>query len=169
MRFTKEEFIKAVNRYKDMSKWIDNLCSELYTKERIDIADSKISDYLYQYFELIEDMCDISKENVFGSDLSYFCFEEEFGENYTDGDVTDAHGNIIPFGTVEDVWNELTKISKNRDIAIKPIQDGKNYKDDIGVCPVCSRVVENTTETFYSYCPECGQKINWDIDDNNDE
>jgi hypothetical protein len=41
--------------------------------------------------------------------IGYFCFDRDFGRNDTLGDITDVNGNIIPFKSIDDLWNILQK------------------------------------------------------------
>ncbi len=41
--------------------------------------------------------------------IDYWIWEEDFGESYKDGDVTDKDGNIIPLKTAFDLYDLLMK------------------------------------------------------------
>lgn len=40
-------------------------------------------------------------------DISYFCWELDFGKNYTEGDVKDSDNHIIDFSSAESLYDYL--------------------------------------------------------------
>lgn len=45
---------------------------------------------------------------------------------------------------------------------------GEHYRDDYAVCPNCDKVFANISDgeivPVVKFCPDCGQKIDWDTD-----
>lgn len=66
----------------------------------------------------------------------------------------------------EEALNEIKK-ALEKQIPIKPFLVGDGYANgklvyDIWICPSCRKDYEIDYEE-HKYCPECGQKLDWDI------
>lgn len=77
MRLTKEEFVEAVNKYKQM------LEEENEVMKVFDIMNPEWigGRWINEYYNLLSKMCELEKDELFGTDLDWFCYETEFGEN----------------------------------------------------------------------------------------
>ena len=56
----------------------------------------------------------------------------------------------------------------------KLIYEGDGYYNgelvyDTAICPRCNRHFDINDEEEYGYCPSCGQKLDWSIDDEDDK
>jgi len=101
MRFTKEEFIKAINTYEEM-------CGE----EREILYNLGVDPewtpggWLGKYYELIEDMCDFTEEELdsaSGTVLDIYCYNLDFGNDWEPGDYV-VEGEDVPLRNAEDLW-----------------------------------------------------------------
>lgn len=54
--------------------------------------------------KLLEAVCEDK-----GNWISYFCYELDFGRDWEPGDVEDKDGKDIPLGTIDDLYNLVTK------------------------------------------------------------
>ena len=66
----------------------------------------------------------------------------------------------------EEALNEIKK-ALEKQIPIKPFLVGDGYANgklvyDIWICPCCRTDYEIDYDD-HKYCPECGQKLDWDI------
>lgn len=66
------------------------------------------------------------------------------------------------FGIVQE------SVDKETPLMVNYISDG--YADgypvhDTATCPNCTRIFEVYDEEHYNYCPNCGQHLNWDTED----
>ena len=99
---SRESFIEVINTYKSMWDFTDELndlfqkyqiCGEIYPPMCIETAI-----YLLEYIFDDKDQW-----------ITYWILWLDFGEDYEDGDVTDANGNIISLKTAEDLYDLLVK------------------------------------------------------------
>lgn len=103
MRLSKEEFIKAINTFRDISREENKAASSL------GIVEWKPMNWVNSYYELLLALCDFSEEELSdpsGTWLDYFCWELDFGALWKFGCVT-IDGKDFPLQTAEDLWNLL--------------------------------------------------------------
>ena len=100
MRLTKDEFCAAVDKYEQMCK------EELEILKILDCSpDWKLSNWLGEYYNLLLTMCDLSDSATdCGSDLSYYCYELNFGKDWKPGAIT-VDGKDFPCRNSEELWN----------------------------------------------------------------
>lgn len=103
MRLTKEEFLRGIDNLERMCKERDIICDALGCNECF------LDDWIWKYYDLIYSLCDFSENGIGVSDLSYFCWEIDFGKDWSPGDITDENGNDVKLKTAEDLWKEITK------------------------------------------------------------
>lgn len=78
----------------------------------------------------------------------------------------------IPLNTTKEELTESTKIAVQaleKQISKKPTYEGDGYADghlvyDTWICPCCEKRYEVDYDN-YDYCPNCGQKLDWEDDD----
>lgn len=56
-------------------------------------------------------------------------------------------------------WIEMAKSALEKQIPKKPIEARRWLYDNGLICPVCSCSIYKLS---FSYCPNCGQKIDWE-------
>ena len=69
-------------------------------------------------------------------------------------------------------WDEIILLQKLVDKEtsksieyISTVGDSDAYPVyDAAICPNCDRKFEVEYEEHYNYCPDCGQKLNWEIE-----
>ena len=116
MRFTKDEFINAINTYQTM------LEEEGKLLDLLNINPEWIpGGWISNYYDMILQMSDIDPtqdDPYYGNDIDYFVFELEFGKKWKPGVIT-VDGKDVPMKTAADLWNLLT-------------DDGEIYGKDLG-------------------------------------
>ena len=76
MRLTKEEFVEAVNKYKQM------LEQEHEIIKVIDVyPEWTPGTWMEAYYELLSKMCELEENGIYGTDLDWFCWDTKFGTN----------------------------------------------------------------------------------------
>ncbi len=79
MKLSKRQFCIAVNTYKEMLEEEEKLLDAL------DITPEwKPGEWINSYYELLTDLCELETDDLYGSDLDWFCFDTKFG---TDKDM----------------------------------------------------------------------------------
>ena len=75
MKLDKKQFCTAVDTYKTM------LEEENQIIDFLDISPNwKCSEWINNYYELLTDLCELEKDDLYGSDLDWFCFDTNFGK-----------------------------------------------------------------------------------------
>ena len=102
---TKEEFcdyIKKIKEYFEFRSQLDNLLNTVI--ESPDLIDTCI--------RMLEDIMGVDKSadwyKDFGSDISYFIFELNFGKEWTENSITTKDGKSIDISTPEKLYDYLT-------------------------------------------------------------
>ena len=76
MKLDKRQFCIAVETYKEMLEEEEKLLDAL------DVAPEwKPGEWINNYYELLEDLCELEVDDLYGTDLDWFCFETDFGQN----------------------------------------------------------------------------------------
>lgn len=76
MKLDKRQFCIAVKTYKEMLEEEEKLLDAL------DVAPEwKPGEWINNYYELLEDLCELEVDDLYGTDLDWFCFETDFGQN----------------------------------------------------------------------------------------
>jgi len=76
MKLSKAQFCIAVETFKEMMEEENDLINAL------DISPEwKPGRWVNNYYELLEDLCELEVDDLYGTDLDWFCFETDFGQN----------------------------------------------------------------------------------------
>ena len=72
-------------------------------------------------------------------------------------------GGIIPQKRAEAIDMAINALEKQ--IPVKAVISGHNnaINTDVGCCPVCNHLPIRACD--HNYCPNCGQKLNWESDE----
>ena len=74
MKLDKRQFCIAVETYKEMLEEEDEFLNAF------DISPEwKPGQWIHRYYELLEDLCELEEDDLYGSDLDWFCFDTKFG------------------------------------------------------------------------------------------
>lgn len=76
MKLTKAQFCEYVNTYEEMIRESDRLAAEFGVG-----GTWKFDEWITNYYQMLTDMCELSEDPSFGTDLDWFCFETDFGKN----------------------------------------------------------------------------------------
>lgn len=101
---TLEKFKKYMNAVKKDYDYMDQA------------SDILNSDFLYENLSGASYVLDILSDIFHDGEndyIGYFCFELDWGKNYEPGDVVTKDGEIIPLGTLEDLYALLVKNLKD--------------------------------------------------------
>lgn len=99
MRLTKDEFCAAVNKYEQMCAEENKVIEALGCN-----FEWKPSLWLSEYYELLIKMCDLPENDLYGTDLDYYCFELDFGKKWEPGTIL-IDDEDIPCRNAEELWN----------------------------------------------------------------
>ena len=74
----------------------------------------------------------------------------------------------IPLNTTKEELTEAIRMSiqaLEKQIPVKAVISGHNnaINTDVGCCPVCNHLPIRACD--HNYCPNCGQKLNWESDE----
>ena len=76
MKLTKEQFCNYINKYKEMTEQENDIVSVLGgTAEWIP------STWLSNYYEMLNDLCDLPEDKYAGTILDWFVFDTDFGSD----------------------------------------------------------------------------------------
>lgn len=75
MKLTKKQFINCVNEYRQMLNEESQILDVL--GGTIEWAPGK---WINNYYSLFSEMCELEDNEMFGTDLDWFCFETNFGK-----------------------------------------------------------------------------------------
>ena len=76
-----------------------------------------VDGYVYQpdcslvLIKVLEKVMNLPVDDRVGSDLSYFCYELNFGRNFKEGDVTDD-GRNVDFSSPESLYDYFTTVKE---------------------------------------------------------
>lgn len=99
---SKSQFIYFINFIKERADAMDKI-NEVFTDE---FEDSIFYPYFKYEAKLVE-LLQIIMRDTDSEWISYFIYEKEFGDNYKDGDVSEADGTAIPMGTAGELYDFL--------------------------------------------------------------
>lgn len=105
---SKNEFVQAINRLKAM----DEKEHSIYKATDGAFSLSEIEEYselFTNYVRLLELSMDVEPDQQYGSDISYFIYELNYGEKWTPNSVT-VDGESIDISTAEKLYEYLLTI-----------------------------------------------------------
>lgn len=115
-KIAKEQFLKYIKDIQNAVEY-DLECSAAAREHHIDFSESNTSYLACIAVDLLEIMFDCYSSAGYG-DISYFCYELDFGKKWKPGMVTDQDkdGNEIDvdFSSAEKLWEYLNNNNNNR-------------------------------------------------------
>lgn len=115
MRFTKEEFVNAIDTLYEMNKK-----AEIFSNITTEGEPTLLDEFISHYYDLISVVSDIEEvpyddfENgIFFDDLNYFVWDLDFGNKYVPGMVT-IDGQEISLRSASDCYDLLAKLNEER-------------------------------------------------------
>ena len=97
---SKDLFIESINYVKDLMKEqerFNDLLHEIDGEFGGGYIHSKSIDFI---LHLVKELSNDKYDNI-----SYYCWELDFGDKYEEGCITEEDGTPIPLSTPEDLWN----------------------------------------------------------------
>lgn len=73
----------------------------------IDFLECKPISKLVDMFRQLLEYTTKDKDTGYGSNLSYFMYDLDYGRNWKPGTITDSDGNDLKLATMEDLWNNF--------------------------------------------------------------
>lgn len=106
MNISKEDFVETINKLQECWDRENKIHDAL---EACDIYfEDNSADYLYSTtIHLLELLTNDPANDIYGSDISYFCWELNFGREYKPGMITDNEGKDIDFSSAEKLYDYL--------------------------------------------------------------
>lgn len=105
---TKEKFIEIINEIQELHKYEE----DLYALNRNYEADFQFPTLEDTVVKLLEEIFHCPTDECVGSDISYFIYELDFGQEWEPGMIIDESGNDIDLSTVEKLYNYLIREHK---------------------------------------------------------
>ena len=105
---TKEKFVEIINEIQELHKYEEDLYA-LNSKYRNYEADFQFPTLEDTVVKLLEEFFHCPIDECVGSDISYFIYELEFGQEWEPGMIIDKSGNDIDLSTVEKLYDYLVK------------------------------------------------------------
>ena len=103
----KELFVQTINFLKERNDAMFKL-NKMFTEEFEDSVFYPYFKYDAQIVRLLAASFDYD-DDMIEDNISYFCFELDFGRKYQLGDVSESDGTLIPLGTPEELYDYLFK------------------------------------------------------------
>lgn len=103
---TKELYIRCVESIKKFNSFEEDLYK--ITDGGISFSKLDVISEVVQNLESLLEYCTKDKVDTIGSNLSYFLYDLDGGEEYHSGCITE-NGKEIKLSTVEDLWNFIKK------------------------------------------------------------
>ena len=102
---TKEKFIEIINEIQELHKYEE----DLYALNRRYEADFQFPTLEDTVVKLLEEIFHCPIDEYVGSDISYFIYELDFGQEWEPGMIIDESGNDIDLSTTEKLYDYLVK------------------------------------------------------------
>ena len=105
---SKKDFCRTLNDLRHNDEFLNSI-NDVFQKFGKDYAvcSTGLEDTVVDLLEIIFQ----DKENQW---IAYWIWEENFGETYKEGDVTENDGTIIPLRTAEELYDFLVKNMKEK-------------------------------------------------------
>lgn len=103
---TKEKFVKIINEIKKLHNYEESLhiLNTRYAEYDANIQFPTLEDTV---IKLLEEIFQCPVDKYVGSDISYFIYDLNFGEDWKPGSITDKDGNDIDHSTAEKLYDYL--------------------------------------------------------------
>ena len=109
---SKEEFISYINEYREEADTI----SELYRNYGIDFIELQWYKSSNNFEKLLSFIMDDKEDKIFGTNISWWCWETDFGRNEEMTQIFNEDGSVYKdIQTAEDLYDYLVELSEERD------------------------------------------------------
>lgn len=105
---SKEKFVKIINEIQELHKYEEDLyaLNRRYRNYEADFLFPTLEDTVVK---LLEEIFHCPIDKYVGSDISYFIYDLNFGQNWEPGMIIDENGNDIDLSTAEKLYDYLMK------------------------------------------------------------
>ena len=104
---TKEKFVRIINEIKGIREYEDALY-RLNQKFDLD-ANFQFPTLEDTVVALLEEVMHCTTDDIIGSDIAYFIYDLNFGEDWEPGMILDKNGNDIDHSTAEKLYDYLVE------------------------------------------------------------
>lgn len=107
---SKEKFVEIINEIKTLHKYEEELfeLNRKYDSYKYEV-DFQFPTLENTVVKLLEEIFHCPIDKYVGSDISYFIYDLNFGQNWEPGMILDENGNDIDFSTSEKLYDYLMK------------------------------------------------------------
>lgn len=108
---TKEKFVKIIDQLQCANELENNIATQIneYQKHVGGLLDEY--GMVIAHDGLVVELLEEIMNDKFG-DISYFCYELDFGKDYEEGNVVDQDGNVIDFSCAEKLYDYLVIVNE---------------------------------------------------------
>ena len=105
---TKDKFVEIINEIQKLHKYEEDLyaLNRRYKNYDVDFQFPTLEDTVVR---LLEEIFQCQIDEHIGSDISYFIYELDFGQDWKPGMIIDKDGNDIDHSTAEKLYDYLMK------------------------------------------------------------
>jgi hypothetical protein len=105
---TKEKFVEIINEIQELHKYEEDLyvLNRRYKNYEVDFQFPTLEDIVVR---LLEEIFQCRIDEHIGSDISYFIYDLNFGQDWEPGMIIDKDGNDIDHSTAEKLYDYLMK------------------------------------------------------------
>ena len=104
MRMTKQQFCDAIETYQCMTEQYDEVA------EVLNIGPETIFDsWIYNYYILIQNLCELEENEIYGTDLDWFVFETDCGRREDLNKIYLDDGRVWTINSPEILYDFITR------------------------------------------------------------
>ena len=107
MTFSKEQFVKVIDRLKSANDLQDQIQDLMYeAQDNIDSDFMNAASLMINHEDTIVDLLKVIMDDE-DDDISYFIYELDYGRDYYPGCIVEASGENIDFSTADKLYDYL--------------------------------------------------------------
>lgn len=104
MRMTKQQFCDAIETYQSMMEQYDEVA------EVLNIGPETIFDsWIDNYYILIQNLCELEENEIYGTDLDWFVFETDYGRREDMNKIYLDDGRVWTINSPEILYDFITR------------------------------------------------------------
>lgn len=104
MRMTKKQFCNAIETYQNMVEQYHEVAAVL------NIGPETVFDFwIDNYYILIQDLCELEENNLYGTDLDWFVFDTDYGRREDMNRIYLDDGRVWTINSPEILYDFITR------------------------------------------------------------